>query len=433
MASASQLAPLFANEFPPTQAFIDLFVEQKFAEREANWPKGKHVLKGRDPSASSIVLQSNDYLKMGSDPAVLAAAATPSQWASEAGVMAPVFLSGDSSQAVFERDMARFLGSDATLVSQSGWNANVGLLQAIGPATRNIYLDMYAHMSFIEGVHSAGCSMHHFRHNCVASLERRVREHGPGIVAVDSIYSTSGSVAPLADLARVCKELGCVLIVDESHSLGTHGPNGAGLVVALGLEDEVPFRTASLAKAFAARGGIIACSERHAEFVRFHSRPAIFSSALLPREIAVLQATLQSIQTADQQRSDLQSNAAYLRAGLIELGYDVNLSQSQILGLVSGEERRTIKLRDALEQRDIFGSVFCAPATPKNRSLVRFTVHSALSKDELDQVLEVCRVIRSEVNLDAWRSSVHRREGPRAAAGTGPARIASPAESMCIV
>ena len=180
----------------------------------------------------------------------------------------------------------------------------------------------------------------------------------------------------------------------------------------LGLTSRVHFRTASLAKAFAGRAGIVTCSGRIAEFLKYTANPAIFSSGLLPHELAGLEATLKVIVRSDDRRRRLHRNADYLRSGLSELGYNLELSEAQILGLEAGPELATMKLRDALEARGVFGSVFCAPATPKNRSLIRFTVNSELTHAELDRVIEVCAEIRDEVDLANWPSTRRRRHVP---------------------
>ena len=173
------------------------------------------------------------------------------------------------------------------------------------------------------------------------------------------------------------------------------------------------FRTASLSKSFAGRAGIIACADRNAEFIKYHSNPAIFSSGLMAHEIVILDETRRQIMRADRERKTLQESAAYLRGGLAALGYNVDASETQIISLAPGEEFRTIELRNALESMGIFGSVFCAPATAKNHSLIRFTVNSGLTRDQLDRVITACAEIRSEVRVDEW-SSTRRKQRRRA-------------------
>jgi CAI-1 autoinducer synthase len=264
---------------------------------------------------------------------------------------------------------------------------------------------MLAHMSLWEGVHSAKAKAIPFFHNDAEHLEKQILKNGPGIVVVDSVYSTNGSVCPLEDVVRICTEHNCLIIVDESHSLGTHGKNGEGMVAALGLTNQVHFITASLAKAFAGRGGFIACSTTLSEYVKFESKPAIFSSNILPHEIEAFDATLDVIRRDDWRRVKLHENASMLRLCLTDMGYNLQGSESQIIALEAGPERKTLLLRDVLEENNIFGAPFYAPATPKNRSLIRFSVHCSLTDLELRQIIDVCYRIREEIGLAEWPST----------------------------
>lgn len=324
-------------------------------------------------------------------------------------LMSAVFLRDDSPQHRFEQRLAHFMGAERGILCQSGWCANTGLIQSIAAEQTPVYVDMLAHMSLWEGIRSAGAHAVMFHHNDPSHLERQVLKHGPGVIVVDSVYSTNGSVCPLKDVADIGAAQGCVLVVDESHSLGTHGTQGEGLVASMGLGDRVHFRTASLAKAFAGRAGFITCTERFIDYFKFESNPAIFSTTLLPHEVAGLDATLDIIEAEGWRREKLHANAEYLRHRLGELGYNLNGSDSQIISLESGTEQQTIALKEVLEARGVFGSIFCAPATPKNRSIIRFSINSNLTKASLDRIVKVCSDIREEVGLANWPSSRRKR------------------------
>ena len=129
-----------------------------------------------------------------------------------------------------------------------------------------------------------------------------------------------------------------------------------------------------------------------AQCLPYVAYPAIFSSTLLPYEIIGLTATLDLISKSNKGRKKLLRNAAYIRQGLTEMGYTI-ASKSHIVSLEGGKEEATEQIRDALEARNIFGSVFCAPATPKNRSLLRFSLNSNLSSANLDHILSACNDI----------------------------------------
>jgi len=398
---------------PELPEFLAVRVERFYQERVRKAWGGGHILHGRRPGPNALHLRSNDYLALSRHPHILTAMADTLARDGNGMLMSGIFLHGDNSQLEFETNLAHFMQAPAGVLCQSGYCANTGLIQSIASDEVPVYADMLAHMSLWEGIRAAGAPGVPFHHNDAEHLERQILRHGPGVIVVDTVYSTNGSVCPLREIAEIAALRGCVLVADESHSLGTHGPNGEGLVVELGLTNRVHFRTASLAKAFAARAGFIACAAHFTDYFKFESLPAIFSSTLLPHEVAGLAATLDVIRTEGWRREKLRANAAYVRAGLDRLGYNLHDSQSQIIALEPGTEQQTILLRDALEERGIFGSVFCAPATPKNRSMVRLSLNSALKQQELDRILDACRDIRAKTGFDQWPSTRRRRNEER--------------------
>ncbi len=371
-------------------------------------------MRGKKPGNNSIQLSSNDYLSLAKHPEILQATAESILREGGGLLMSGIFLHGENPILALEQKLAAFMQANGGVLCQSGFSANTGLIQSIADEQTPVYVDMLAHMSLWEGIRSAGAPAVMFYHNDPDHLERQVLKHGPGVIVVDSVYSTNGSVCPLNEIVEIGTAHGCVLVVDESHSLGTHGSRGEGLVASMGLADRVHFRTASLAKAFAGRAGFIACSEWFSDYFKFESTPAIFSSTLLPHEVAGLDATLDVIRSEGWRRDKLHANSKYLRLAIEEMGYNLNDSEAQIISLESGTEQQTIVLREALEARGIFGSIFCAPATAKNRALMRFSINCALTEDELNRIIRVCHAIRDEVGLVNWPSS-RRKHGAKPA------------------
>lgn len=395
--------------------FVRKRMDDFYIGRMRNEWGGKHIMHSAAPGPGAVQLVSNDYLSLNNHPEIVKAQVNALQMTGREMVMSGVFQHGDNPSSRFEKRMADFVGMEAGILAQSGYAANVGLIQSLAEDGRPVYIDMNAHASLWEGIISAGAKARTFRHNDPEHLRRLMRQNGPGVVCIDSVYSTTGSIAPLHEVVKVSQESGSVLIVDESHSLGTHGPDGGGLVRELGLTDQVHFVTASLAKAFAGRAGIICCSEAFREYFRCTARPAIFSSALLDHEVAALDRTLDLVINDRWRRDRVHENAAWLRRELDRLGYNVSISQAQIIPLEAGLEKDTLLLREALEARGVFGSVFCAPATPKKRSLIRLSVNASLTMEELQKVVDVCAEIRDEVGMREWPSTRRRERENRAA------------------
>ncbi len=404
-----QRHPATDKRVPTDPAFLNDRVECYYRDRlEASWG-GRHPMKGLTPGADAIKLRSNDYLCLAGDPRVITAEMSALMAAGHGDSVSRSFLHHEQDALnAFECRVAALMGAEAAVLANSGYCANVGLIQAICRPDTPVYLDMKAHLSLWEGVKSAGAKPTPFRHNDPDHLERKILEQGPGVVVVDAVYSIDGNIAPLSDLVEVVERRGCVLVVDETHSFGAHGPNGAGLVSALGLADRVHFRSVGLSKAVSSRGGFVACSARNAEFLRYELLPVIFSTQVLSHEIAGYNAALDIFASDPWRQSRLHDNHRYLVDGLDALGYNVSASKSQIIALEAGEIRPTIAVRDALEKRGVFGAVFLPPATPEKRCLIRFTVNCNLSRHQLDQVLAVCADIRDEVGVAGWASTRRR-------------------------
>lgn len=412
-------APLFArhSHFVPAShrlpAFVTERMDEHYVTRVEELLGGEHMHVWKQSGPGAVMLSGNDYLCIANEPALIRAQMDCMGQNEVQTLMSSVFLQEGSAQHRLEAKLAAYMGEEAGILAQSGWAANVGLLQSLAGPGIPVYLDMLAHASLWEGARSAGALPVPFLHNCANHLARQVEKHGAGIVVVDALYSTNGSVAPLHDIVGLAERSGCILVVDESHSLGTHGPAGAGLVVEMGLAERVHFRTASLAKAFAGRAGFITCSKKFKGYFLSTSRPAIFSSCLLNHELAWFDAAVDFIRAADDRRAALHRITRDVRRRLSALGYCIGDGSEQIVALEAGTEPRTLALRKALESRGIFGAVFCAPATPKNRSLVRLSLHAKLTRGEIDKLVDACADMRDELDVASWSSSVRGRAKAR--------------------
>ncbi|MHA2939012.1 alpha-hydroxyketone-type quorum-sensing autoinducer synthase [Vibrio sp. RC27] len=350
----------------------------------------KHLVLGKRPQRDAIVMQSNDYLSLSHDEKIQKAHRDAIGENDDNVVMSAIFLQDAVSKPAFENQLADYMGFESCLLAQSGWAANMGLLQTICGPNTPVYTDFFAHMSLWEGIRAAGARAHPFMHNDINHLRKQIQRYGPGVIVVDSVYSTIGTIAPLRDIYEMAQEFGCALVVDESHSLGVYGEHGSGLVKALNLTEQVDFITVSLAKTFAYRAGAILGPKTLAQTLPFVAYPAIFSSTVLPHEIVRLEQTLDVIKESDGKRTKLADRAKQLRCGLIQIGFNIR-SESQIIALECGNERNTERVRDFLEDRNVFGAVFCRPATGKNRNIIRFSVNSDLTVDDINHVLAVCK------------------------------------------
>lgn len=398
---------------PKEPDFLRTRVDDYHVRRKVDLWQGTHPLQGRAPRPGDIKVRSNDYLCLAGHPHVIESEIAALRAGGHGDAVSRVWIHHERDvTGEFEQRVARLMLAEDCVLCSSGYTANVGLIQSFAMRDAPVYLDMKAHISLHEGVVSAGARAVLFRHNDPQSLDKALAQSGPGLVCVDALYSTDGDIAPLAELVEVCERHGAALVVDETHSFGAQGPDGAGLVVALGLADRVHFRTVGLSKAVASRGGLVVASRRNIEYFRYEALPAIFSTSVMQHEVAGFDAVLDVFQTEYWRRDKLHANHAYLKEGLDALGYNVAASKAQIIALEPGDIRQTTQLRDALEKRGVFGAIFFPPATPEKRCLIRFTVNCGLSRQDLDRIIEVCDEIRDEVGMAEWRSTKRKSTSP---------------------
>ncbi len=407
-------APAAPGGRRPTPGLSEPLRRRIAHEFEARWRDewgSKFVTHGLPPTGDAIRLDGNDYLAVTGHPRIVQAQIDSLRHDHDVVMQSSVFHLEGSATDRFERALAEWIGADTALLCQSGYTANLGLLQVIADPQTPVYIDSLAHMSLWEGVRASGATAHTFRHNDPAHLARTIPRHGPGLVVVDSVYSTTGALCPLAEIVQIAQEHGCMILVDESHSLGTHGPQGRGLCAQLGLTDQVHFITASLAKAFAGRAGFFTMPDELRHYLMCHSFPSIFSSSLLPHEIAGLAATLEVLREAQEAREQLRRHTVRVRERFTALGYPIAHGSEQIIALEAGTEADTLALRDALEARGIFGAVFVSPATARQRAMVRLTLNAGLTEAELCRLEDVAAEIAPKVC--PWQWPIARRQGRR--------------------
>lgn len=354
--------------------------------------EGGSFFNGPLANEDAIFLDNNDYLCLSDHPEIIEAQISQLR-TSEKSLMSNVFVYEAGIREQFEKEFAAFTKQEDAMISTSGLDANIGLIQTIADKQTHIFMDKMAHVSLYMGAHFSGAQLHIFEHNNVNSLEDCLKEFGTGIVIVDTVYSSFGSVCPLKEIIEVATKYGCILVVDESHSVGLYGTHGAGMLEELGLSEQVDFITASLSKAFCSRGGIITCSSKFREYFRMTAYPAIFSSMISNHEAARFLKTLEIIKREDEKREKLFKNTAYLHKHLDYIGFNTEVSNSQILSLEVRNEPLSIKLRDLLIERGVVAAPFIPPAVPKKRCNARMTVNCNLSIPQMDYIIKSCKEV----------------------------------------
>lgn len=320
---------------------------------------------------------SNDYLGMAGE------VFSVSVWGSTGSRL----ISGNSNSVLeAERKLANFFSSEAALMFNSGYDANLGFFGSVPQRGDTVVYDELIHASVRDGIRLGFANGMSFKHNDADDLALKLGKlEGTVYVAVESLYSMNGDMAPLRKIADICEEYKVNLVVDEAHAAGVFGKDGRGIVDALGLREKVFARLVTFGKAYGSHGACILGSRQLMNFLINFSRSFIYTTAL-PAEVYVHNASIVSSLLMNERRSILQDNLNYFRSRFVNdrLISEVN-SPIQIVRIGNVEQVKA--LTERLQFRNIAVKPIYAPTVQKGCEALRLCIHSFNTKTELDQLI----------------------------------------------
>ncbi len=342
---------------------------------------------GEERTVISFV--SNNYLGYSKNKEVIAAGVKAIEEYGCGMGAAPCIGGFADIQKELEHQLAAFLHCEDSLVFSAGFNANCGPLLVMLRECDIALVDMYAHSSIFEGLYNTNTK--YIKHNdpiyldkTLASIDDKYRTK---MVIVDGVYSQDGDIAPLAELVKVCKKHGAMLWVDDAHGIGVIGDTGRGAVEYYDVLGQVDIITGTLSKSFGSVGGFIAGSHLMINFLRFHAKPNIFSAAATPQTLVSALKSLELIKKEPQVRLKIQENASYFKEKLIEHGFDIGVSETQIVPVKVGCDQKTGKAARLLLEKGIYVAAIIYPGVKKNDARLRFGILATHTKEQLDYTI----------------------------------------------
>jgi glycine C-acetyltransferase len=337
-------------------------------------------------------LCANNYLGLADDPRLIAAAKAAMD--SHGYGMASVrFICGTQDlHRALETRIAGFLGMQDAILFAACFDANGGLFEPLLGEQDAIISDSLNHASIIDGVRLCKARRYRFVNNDMEDLAaqlQRARAEGARfvLIATDGVFSMDGSFADLGAITALAAEYGALTMVDDCHATGFIGPQGRGTPAAAGVS--VDILTGTFGKALGgALGGYIAGPQPVIDLLRQRARPYLFSNALPPAVVAAALAALDIVEGADDLRADLARNAAYWRAGLQALGFDLLPGAHPIVPVMLGEAPLAQAFAQALDARGVMVSAFFYPVVPQGRARIRTQMNARLTLEDLDFALD---------------------------------------------
>ncbi|HXG27856.1 MAG TPA: 8-amino-7-oxononanoate synthase, partial [Nevskiales bacterium] len=308
------------------------------------------------------------------------------------GSGASAYVTGwNAEHQALEEELAEFVQRPRALLFSTGYQCNLGVIQALVGRGDEVFSDALNHASLIDGCRLSGAAIHRYAHADVANLARQLDQPAAGrrLIVSDGVFSMDGDTAPLAELAALAARQDAALLVDDAHGFGVQGPQGRGSLAALGLGiDEVPVLVATLGKALGGFGAFVAGADELIEYLLQRVRTAIFTTAMPPALAAAMRTSLRLLQAEGWRREQLHALIARFRAGSRQLGLPVAESSTAIQPLIAGDEDRALRLSAALQARGFLVGAIRPPTVPPGTSRLRITLSAAHTEQQVDALLD---------------------------------------------
>ena len=332
---------------------------------------------------------SNDYLGLAQHPALREALA---QAAARGGVGASAahLLGGHREEhAALEEKLARWTGRERALLFSTGYMANLGALGALMRPGDLCVQDKLNHACLIDGVRLSGAELKRYRHADVASATQQLqsRRDAAAVLATDGVFSMDGDIAPLPELAAVCKAQHATLMIDDAHGLGVIGADGAGCGAALAQED-APVLMATLGKALGVAGAFVAGSAALIDGLVQFARTYVYTTALPPALAAAASVAVDIAREDRERRTCLHRRIAQFREGAAARGLALLPSPSAIQPVLIGDSTAALSASRYLEEQGFYVPAIRAPTVPANSARLRVTLSATHAESDVARLLD---------------------------------------------
>ncbi|PCM45166.1 8-amino-7-oxononanoate synthase [Marinobacter sp. ANT_B65] len=333
---------------------------------------------------------SNDYLGLASHPLNIETLRSALAENGIGGASSHLICGHNEAHHRLEERLAAFTRRSSALFFSTGYMANLGVISALAGRGDTIFSDQLNHASIIDGCSLSRARVCRYAHGDVASLEGMLSEtEGHKLVVTDGVFSMDGDVAPLRDLARVCRDHGALLVVDDAHGFGVLGPQGRGCLAELGLsEEDVPVLVGTLGKAAGTSGAFVAGPAMLMDYLVQKARTYIYTTAMPPALALATCTSLDLIEHGDELRAHLQSLVNRFRQEASAMGYDLMPSRTPVQPIMIGSNTRALALSHGLEEFGLLVTAIRPPTVPEGEARLRVTLSAAHSHDDLDSLLQ---------------------------------------------
>ncbi len=338
-----------------------------------------------------LVMASNNYLGLTFEPSV-----------SKAIQQALVHGSGSTGSRLttggvpglsqLEKELAEFKHTEAALIYNTGYMANLGVISALADSNALIFSDELNHASIIDGIRLSKAQSIIYKHSDMSDLANKLQEYkdfsGNIFVVTDGVFSMDGDIAHLPEIVQLCEEYHACLIVDDAHAVGVLGGSGSGTAEYFGLQGRVPIQIGTLSKALAGEGGYVAADKIIIDYLRNKSRSFIFSTATSPLNAAAVLASLRYLKQHPCILRKLHQNLQTITESLQKEKIPLQSSATPIIPILVGDADLAVEFSKQLYEQGILINAIRPPTVEIGTSRLRLTVTAAHTPEQLQYVAQ---------------------------------------------
>jgi 8-amino-7-oxononanoate synthase len=308
-----------------------------------------------------------------------------------------------------ERKLAAYVGKEAAVLFSTGFQVNLGVISCLLERNDYLILDEYDHASIIDGSRLSFSRSIKYAHNDMDDLRKklsRLPEDSAKLIVADGIFSMEGDLVKLPEIVQIAEEFGANIMMDDAHSLGVIGFNGAGVSSHFNLTDKVDLIMGTFSKSLASLGGFIAANEETIEFIKHRARSLMFSASMPPASVASVIAALDIIESEPERIDKLWDNTNYAKKLLLDAGFDIGHTDSPIIPVYIRDNEKTFLITNILHRNGIFVNPVVSPAVPSDSSLIRFSLMATHTFAQIEEAIDKMYAAFKEVQLTPVKVSI---------------------------
>ena len=340
-----------------------------------------------------VMLASNDYLDIACHPAVKKAVKDAVDTYGFGSGGSRLTTGNTSMHEKLEEKIAAFKETDKAIVFDSGYVANVSVLQSLCHKGDVIFSDELNHASIIDGCRLSKAKVITYAHNDMNDLRKKIGDnaHDFGLVVSDAVFSMDGDILNYPEFLNICEENGLISMIDEAHSTGVIGERGKGIKEYWNEKRNADIMMGTLSKAVGGEGGYVAASRLMIDYLMNNARGYIFSTSLSPAVMAGNLAGLNVIESETWRVKKLRENVRIFCDELRRYGICAD-SQTAIVPIIVGDEQKALKLSETLFENGFYVSAIRYPTVAKNMARLRVAIMATHTEEELRKCAEILAV-----------------------------------------